>query len=233
MKSYRTLLILSALLIGMPASAAYAQSADTKDEVEQSQKAAKVFQEIMSAPDKAIPQSVLDGADCVAVFPNVVQAAFGVGGRGGRGLASCRTASGWSAPAYFNLGGGSFGFQIGVESTDLIMLFMTPESMKTLTSSKFELGADAAVAAGPVGRQAAAGTDLKMDAQILSYSRNKGLFAGVALKGAVIQTADDDMRDVYGAGVHPRDVLTGGKMPSTQSVMAFPTALGEHIHRTN
>jgi lipid-binding SYLF domain-containing protein len=164
----------------------------------------------------------------VAVFPNIVQAAFGVGGRGGRGVASCRTPSGWTSPAYFNLGGGSFGFQIGVESTDVVMLFMTPDSMDSLTRSKFELGGDAAVAAGPVGRQAAAGTDLTLNAQVLSYSRNKGAFAGVALKGAVIEPADDDMRDVYGAGVSVRDVLTGSKSaPSAAAaVMALPKALG-------
>jgi lipid-binding SYLF domain-containing protein len=208
-----------------------ASSADIKDEIEQSEKAARVLNEIMSAPDKSIPQAVLNDADCVAVFPNIVQAAFGIGGRGGRGVASCRTPSGWTSPAYFNLGGGSFGFQIGVESTDVVMLFMTPESMDSLTRSKFELGGDAAVAAGPVGRQAAAGTDLKLNAQVLSYSRNKGAFAGVALKGAVIEPADDDMRDVYGSGVSVRDVLSGSKSGAPASVMALPKALGAMSNR--
>jgi lipid-binding SYLF domain-containing protein len=204
---------------------------DLKDEIEQSDKAGRVFREIMAAPDKGIPQSILDKAECVAVFPNVVQAAFGIGGRGGRGVASCRTASGWSAPAFLNLGGGSFGFQIGVESTDLVMLFMSPKSMDSLLSNKVELGGNASVAAGPVGRQAGATTDLKMTSEILSYSRNKGAFAGIALKGGTIQTADDDMRDVYGAGASSRAVLKDGKFTAPAPVQAFPKALGEHSAR--
>jgi len=206
-------------------------AADMKDEAEQSQKAARVFQEIMGAPDKGIPQSLVDKAECIAVFPNVVQAAFGVGGRGGRGVASCRTATGWSAPAFFKLGGGSIGFQIGVESNDLVMLFMTPQSMNSLLGSKFELGANASVAAGPVGRQAGATTDLKLTSEILSYSRNKGLFAGVALKGAVIETADGDMRDVYGGGITSKAVLRDGKGTAPEAVRAFPAALTEHSTR--
>ena len=205
--------------------------ADVKDEIEQSTKAARVFTEIMAIPEKGIPQSILDDAECVAVFPNVIQAAFGIGGRGGRGVASCRTATGWTPPAYFNLGGGSFGFQLGVESTDLVMLFMTPDSMNSLLGSKFELGGDASVAAGPVGRQAGASTDLKLNVQILSYSRNKGLFAGVALKGAVIEPADNDMRDAYGPGVKAKDVLKGGKAEPAAGVMAFPDALKERSLR--
>jgi lipid-binding SYLF domain-containing protein len=200
---------------------------DIKDEVEQSQKSAQVMREIMGAPD-AIPQKTLDGAKCVAVFPEVIKAAFVVGGRGGRGVASCRTSTGWSAPAYFNLGGGSFGFQIGVESTDLVMLFMTDDGMNSLLASKFELGGDASVAAGPVGRQAGASTDLKLEAQILSYSRSKGAFAGIALKGAVIQQAKDDMRDVYGPDTTAKEVLSGTKASVPAGIRAFPDQLGKH-----
>ena len=223
-------LIVAVLLVIAHATNAFTQNApaaDIKDEVEQSEKAANVFREIMSAPDKRIPEAVLDDAHCVAVFPTVIKAAFGIGGRGGRGLASCRTATGWSAPAYFNLGGGSFGFQIGVESTDVVMLFMTSDSMNSLLSNKLELGADASVAAGPVGRQAGAATDLKLNAQILSYSRSKGLFAGVALKGAVIQPSGDDMRDVYGANVSAKDVLRGAA-GATAGVLAFPKTLASY-----
>lgn len=220
--------MLVAALTTVLTGAALAQSADLKDEVEQSEKAARVFKEIMGAPDKGIPQSVLDKAECVAVFPNVVQAAFGIGGRGGRGVASCRTATGWSAPAFLNLGGGSFGFQIGVESTDLLMLFMSPKSMDSLLSNKVEMGGNASVAAGPVGRQAGATTDLKMTSEILSYSRNKGAFAGIALKGGTIQTADGDMKDVYGAGASSRAVLKDGKFTAPVAVQAFPKALGEY-----
>lgn len=226
------LIVSSALCLGI-ATGAFAQNtpaADTKDEVEQSEKAARAFDEIMAAPDKAIPQAVLDGAECIAVFPSVIKVAFGIGGRGGRGLASCRTATGWSAPAYFNLGGGSFGFQIGAESTDLIMLFMNSDGMNSLLGSKLELGAGASVAAGPVGRQAGASTDLKLNAQILSYSRTKGLFAGVSLKGAVIQPADDDMRDVYGVGVTAKEVLKDPKVMAA-AVQAFPRALASHSGR--
>jgi SH3 domain-containing YSC84-like protein 1 len=199
------------LVMGIAGPAA-AQSGvkDIHDEVEQTAKASTVFREIMSAPDKAIPQKVLDNADCVAVFPSVIKAAFGIGGRGGRGVVSCRGANGWSSPAYLNIGGGSFGAQIGVESTDYVMLFMTPESAKSLLESNFKLGGNISVAAGPIGREAGADTDLKLNAQILSYSRSKGLFAGVALEGAVIETADKDMRDVYGENVSSRSVLFSG-----------------------
>ncbi len=170
-------------------------------------KAASVFREIVDTPDKGIPQDLLEKAECVAVFPSVIKAGFIVGGRGGRGVASCRTASGWSAPVFFNLGGASFGLQIGAQSTDFVMLFMTTRSMDSLLSNEFTLGADASVAAGPVGRQAGASTDLKLSAQILSYSRSKGLFAGLELKGVVVKPDSDDMRDVYGAGVTAKDVL--------------------------
>jgi lipid-binding SYLF domain-containing protein len=224
-------LMLVAALTTSLAGSVWAQSGDMKDEVEQSEKAARVFKEIMAAPDKGIPQSVLDQAECIAVFPNVVQAAFGIGGRGGRGVASCRTATGWSAPAFFNLGGGSFGFQIGVESTDLLMLFMSPKSMDSLLGNKVELGGNASVAAGPVGRQAGATTDLRMTSEILSYSRNKGAFAGIALKGGTIQTADDDMRDVYGKGASSKGVLKEGKLTAPAAVQAFPRTLAEYSPR--
>ena len=225
----KAVLTFGAIAVSLMANTAAAQ--DIKDEVEQSQKAAKVFQEIMSAPDKAIPADVLSNAKCVAVFPEVVKAAFGVGGRGGRGVASCRTAQGWSAPAYFGLGGGSFGFQIGLEVTDFIMLFMGDDGMNSLLSSKVELGGDASVAAGPVGREAGAGTDAKFNSQILSYSRSKGLFAGVALKGTVIETHDDDMKDAYGTGVTAKDVLKDNKATAPAGIRAFPDALAGHSMR--
>ena len=195
--------------------------ADIKDEIEQITKSAQVFQQIMSAPDKAIPERVLDDADCIAVFPQVIKAAFGVGGRGGRGVAICRTAAGWSSPAFLNLGGGSFGFQIGVESTDYVMLFMTPEGAKSLIESNFKLGGNVSVAGGPVGRSAEAATDAKFNAQILSYSRSKGLFAGAALEGAVIETANGDMRDVYGPSATSKAVLFEGTGAAPAPLKAF------------
>jgi lipid-binding SYLF domain-containing protein len=192
------------------ASTAFAQAADTHDEIEQTTKAATIFKEIMSAPDKAIPRRILDNADCIAVFPQVIKAAFGIGGRGGRGLAVCRTATGWSAPAFLNVGGASFGLQIGAESTDYVMLFMTPESARSLLDSNVKLGGSVSVAAGPIGREAEAATDLKLNAQILSYSRSKGLFAGAALEGAVIEMASGDMKDAYGPDASAKSVLFGG-----------------------
>ena len=168
-------------VLGVPTFGQGGSQADIKDEIEQSAKAARVFDEIMSAPDKAIPKRVLDDADCVAVFPSVIKAAFGIGGRGGRGVVSCRTDQGWSAPAFLNVGGGSFGAQIGVESTDYVMLFMTPESAHSLLQSNVKVGGNLSVAAGPVGREAGAATDVKLNAQLLTYSRGKGLFAGAAL----------------------------------------------------
>jgi lipid-binding SYLF domain-containing protein len=204
-----------------------------KDEVNQSQKAAKVFNEIMSAPDKQIPDDILAKAECVAVFPDVLKAGFIVGGRGGRGVASCRTATGWSAPAYFNLGGGSIGLQIGAQSTDFVLLFMDKGGLDSLLSDKFELGGDASVAAGPVGRQAGASTDLKLDAKILSYSRSKGLFAGLELKGVVIKPDKDDMRDVYGNGVTAREALKDNKVKAPAPVLAFPNTLERYSPRKN
>jgi lipid-binding SYLF domain-containing protein len=202
-----------------------------KDEIQQSEKAAKVFREIMNTPDKAVPVELLDGAECVAVFPDVIKAGFIVGGRGGRGVASCRTARGWSAPAFFNLGGGSFGLQIGAQSTDFVLLFMDKDGLNSLLSNGFTLGADASVAAGPVGRQAGASTDLKLNAQILSYSRSKGLFAGLELKGVVIKPDKDDMQDVYGEGVTAKEVLQENKVTAPVSIRAFPIALGRYSSR--
>ncbi len=231
MKSIVTILVSSVIMLGATGIAAQQPTRDIQDEVSQSQKAAKVFHEIMTAPDQAIPKDILDDAECVAVFPEVVQAAFGIGGRGGRGVASCRTPQGWSAPAYFTLGGGSFGWQIGVEVTDLVMLFMTDEGMNSLLSSKVTLGAGASVAAGPVGRQAEVATDAKLNAQILSYSRSKGLFAGLALKGTVIETNNDDMRDAYGPGATAKTVLKDAKVTAPAGVLAFPEMLATHSVR--
>jgi lipid-binding SYLF domain-containing protein len=199
-----------------------------KDQIEQSQKAATVFSEIMDAPDKGIPKNLIDTARCVAVFPSVLKAGFIVGGRGGRGVASCRTATGWTAPAYFNLGGGSFGLQIGADSTDFVMLMMNDKGMNSLLSDQFTLGGDASVAAGPVGRQAGAETDAKLNAEILSYSRSKGAFAGLELKGVVIKPDKDDMKEVYGGSVTAKDVLNGNKVATPPSVLPFPTMLGRY-----
>ena len=211
---------------------AYPQAqANLADEVGQSEKAARVFREIMDTPDKGIPTDLLGDAECVAVFPQVIQAGFILGGRGGRGVASCRTTNGWSAPAFFSLGGGSVGFQIGAQATDFVMLFMNTDGLNSLLSNEFTLGGDASVAAGPVGRQAGASTDLKLNAKILSYSRSKGLFAGLELKGVVVKPAKDDMRDVYGAGVTASQVLKENTVTAPNAVRAFPAALAHYSSR--
>ena len=205
-----------------------AQGKKTKDGISQANKAATVFREIMGAPDKAIPKKVLDSAECVAVFPNVIKAGFVVGGRG---VASCRTASGWSAPAYFTLKGGSFGLQIGAQATDFVLLFMNEQGLNSLLSSKFTVGGDASVAAGPVGRQAGAETDVKLNAQILSYSRSKGLFAGLELKGVVIEPDKGDMTGTYGENVTAQDVLKTGRAKAPAGVQVFPKTLTRYSAR--
>lgn len=219
------------LFIGAGASAQNKSSKAFKEAVSQSDKAAKVFKEIMRAPDKGIPGDILNGAECVAVFPSVIKAGFIVGGRGGRGVASCRTASGWSAPAYFDLKGGSVGLQIGAQATDFVLLFMNREGMDKLLGDKFEIGGDASVAAGPVGRQAGASTNIRLDAQILSYSRSKGLFAGLELKGVVISQDKSDMKAVYGEGVTAREVLKEGKAVAPSEVNTFPSTLARYSAR--
>lgn len=224
-----TLCLLVAMSVVSPAQKKVGQK--LKDEAKQSDKAARVFREIMNTPDKGIPKGVLDGAECVAVFPSVIKAGFIIGGRGGRGVASCRTRSGWSAPIYLNLGGGSFGLQIGAQATDFVLLFMNKNGLDSLLSSKFTLGGDASVAAGPVGRQAGASTDIKFDAQILSYSRSRGLFAGLELKGVVIDPDKDDMRDVYGEGITAKEVLQENKVKAPAVVQALPTTLGRYSAR--
>lgn len=173
------------------------------------QSASDVLNEIQAAPDSGIPQEVLSRSQCVAVVPSMLKGGFIVGAKYGRGLASCRTPKGWSAPAFFTVQGGSFGFQIGGQAVDLVMLIMNNDGMQHLLSSKFALGADASVAAGPVGRHAEGNTDWKMRAQVLTYSRARGAFAGVSLNGAVVKQDKDSTREFYGHMVTSRAALTG------------------------
>jgi lipid-binding SYLF domain-containing protein len=181
-----------------------------EDAVERLNKSAEVLQEIMNAPDKGIPQEVLDGAKCVAVVPNMVKGGFVFGAQHGKGVATCRLGPGrWSAPAFFTISGGSWGAQIGAEGVDLVMMIMNEAGMKNLLSSKFEIGGQASAAAGPVGRHAAAGTDWKLETQVLTYSRSKGAFAGITLNGSRIVQDDDSMKAVYGAGATQQAALTG------------------------
>jgi len=205
---------------------------DLKNGTEQAQKAAKVFGEIMSTPDKGIPTDLLNKAECVAVFPTVVKVGFIVGGKAGRGVASCRTPSGWSAPAFLEIKGGSFGLQIGGQATDVVLLFMNTNGLKKLVNNKVELGADASIAAGPVGREAAASTDASMSAEILSYSRSKGLFAGISLKGSVVSAEKSDMEGTYGKSVTALQVLAAGNSRAPAEVQVFANKLSEFSTRT-
>jgi SH3 domain-containing YSC84-like protein 1 len=173
------------------------------------QSAGVVMNEIMAAPDKGIPEEVLNGAKCIAVVPDMAKGGFIVGGEHGRGVVTCRTAHGWSAPAFISIGGGNFGFQAGAQSVDLVMLFMNDKGVQALLSSKFELSGEASATAGPVGRHASAGTDWKMTTEALSYSRTKGLFVGVAVDGAKIQQDTDSTIAMYGKDISFRETLSG------------------------
>lgn len=173
------------------------------------QKAGQVLNEIMAAPDKGIPNEVMESAKCIAVVPTLLKGGFIFGGEGGVGVASCKTASGWSAPAFFNIGGGSWGLQIGAEDVNLVMVILNDKGMQELMASKVQLGAGADVAAGPVGRQASANANWKMNTAILTYSRAKGVFGGLTLHGAVITRNNDDMTSVYGPDTSTKAVLDG------------------------
>jgi lipid-binding SYLF domain-containing protein len=186
--------------------------------------AAKVLHEIMGAPDKGIPEEVFEHAKCIAVVPHMLKGGFVFGAENGRGVATCRTAKGWSAPAFFAITGGSWGLQIGVEGIDLVMIIQNDNGMRRLLQSKFELGADASAAAGPVGRHASANTDWKLNTEILTYSRAKGAFAGLTLNGASIRRDDDSMQAVYGRHVSTQSVLTG-KVAATGASERFLNAV--------
>jgi SH3 domain-containing YSC84-like protein 1 len=169
----------------------------------------QVLHEIMGMPDKGIPEEVLEHARCIAVVPHMVKGGFVFGGKGGKGVATCRTTNGWSAPAFITISGGNWGLQIGVEAVDLVMIIQNEKGMQKLLESNFHLGADASAAAGPVGRHAEAGTDWKMDTEILTYSRAKGAFAGLTLEGASIRQDNDSRRAIYGPKVTTRALLLG------------------------
>jgi SH3 domain-containing YSC84-like protein 1 len=205
MKKYFAIGWALVLFLIMPA---ISSASDKEDDISRTQNAARVFQEIMNAPD-SIPQSALNKARCIAIIPGDKKFAFIFGADYGRGLAICRTATGWSAPLYVAVEGGSVGYQIGGSSTDLILLFMNDHALHSLLSDKFKLGGDASVAAGPVGRDASAGTDLKLTAEILSYSRTKGIFAGVNLDGTVVTADKSGDRAMYGPDVTRHDILDG------------------------
>jgi lipid-binding SYLF domain-containing protein len=205
-----------------------AVASDREDDIKRTQKATEVFREIMNTPDQGIPQDLLRSAKCIAIIPGEVKFAFIFGGNYGRGLATCHTKLGWSAPMFVAVDGGSVGYQIGGSSTDLIMLFMNDHALQSLMGDKFKLGADASVAAGPVGRSATAGTDLKLTAEILSYSRTKGIFAGVALDGAVVQADKSGDRSMYGHDVDRHEILSG-RIPVPASARPLLREIGGYV----
>jgi lipid-binding SYLF domain-containing protein len=186
-----------------------ALASDRDDDIGRIQKATQVFHEIMATPDKGIPRDLLEKAKCVVIIPGEEKAAFIFGGNYGKGVATCRTATGWSGPMFIAVGGGSFGFQIGASFTDAVMLFMNDHALHSLLGDKFKIGADVTVAAGPVGRQASANTDVRLDAEILSYSRSKGVFAGISLDGAVVQADNSGDKAMYGSDVTHQEILNG------------------------
>jgi lipid-binding SYLF domain-containing protein len=217
------------MLMSVVITATAQKKSRLQDATRHSREAAEVFTEIMNIRDRAIPKELLDKAEAIAVFPDVVKAAFIFGGRGGQGLISRRTRNGWSPPAFFNLSGGSFGAQIGASKTDYVLLIMNEDGINGLLKDKFEVGGEIGVAAGPVGREAAASTNPRLDAGILSYSRSKGAFIGAALKGAVISPDNDLNEAVYdmkGKEVLTESKMTVGQMPA--GVRIFPRTLARY-----
>jgi lipid-binding SYLF domain-containing protein len=221
------------LLAADPGQTSAQKKSRLQDASRHAREAAEVFTEIMNIKEKAIPKELIDKAEAIAVFPGVIKAAFVFGGRGGQGVISRRIRGGWSAPAFFNLSGGSFGAQVGAQKTDYVLLIMNDDGLNGLLKDKFEIGGEVSVAAGPVGREAAASTDAMMSAGILSYSRSKGLFIGAALKGAAITPDNDLNQAVYHKKA--KEVLTErnpiklGAMPA--GVRIFPRTLARYSIR--
>jgi len=219
----RTIGVIGALAV-FAAAAASANGLSSK-ETKRIEEAAAVLKEIHAVPEKDIPQELWEKADCVIVVPSMKKAAFVIGGEYGKGLMSCRKGGAWTAPVFMEVGKGSWGLQIGAQSIDLVLLVMNDRGMDKLLQDKVTLGAEASVAAGPVGRDARAGTDAQMGAEILSYSRTQGLFAGINLSGGVLRPDNEDNRDLYGKDIAPRDVLAGGKVTPPPAAQPFMDAL--------
>lgn len=225
-------LAVAVVLVGFAVATPAQNKSRMQDAARHASDAAKVFTEIMNVRDKAIPKELLDKAEAIAVFPGVIKAAFIFGGRGGQGVISKRQKNGWSAPAFFNLSGGSFGAQIGAQKNDYVFLIMNQDGVKGLLEDKFELGGEAGIVAGPVGREAAASTNVTLDAGILSYSRSKGAFIGAALKGVAISPDNNLNEAVY--SMKAKELLTGKPMTLVEmpaSVRIFPRTLARYSIR--
>ncbi|MEW6128103.1 MAG: lipid-binding SYLF domain-containing protein [Acidobacteriota bacterium] len=218
------------LLLSFAAIAASAEG--RKDEVERLKRATEVFKEIMKTPDKAIPDDLLDRAECVAIVPGLKKGGLGIGGKYGKGLVMCRTATRkWSAPSFLTVEGGSIGLQIGFQQTDVVMLIMNRRGMERLVGDKFTVGADASAAAGPVGRNVSAETNVRLDAEILTYGRSKGLFAGLTLNGAVVKQDKDDNRDFYGKEMDAKAILFDNTVPMPVEAKPLAAAIAHESPR--
>jgi SH3 domain-containing YSC84-like protein 1 len=214
------------LLLVAPIALAGGRKSERDDEVKRLNRAREVFSEIMSTPDKGIPNDLLDKAECIAIVPGLKKGALGFGGKYGKGVVMCRKSDRrWTAPSFYTVEGGSVGFQIGFSQTDVVLLIMNRNGIEKLIGDKFTLGADATVAAGPVGRNATAQTNARLDAEILGYSRSKGLFAGVSLEGATLRPDKDDNRDFYGKDMDARSILLDGKVEMPAEAQPLAAAL--------
>lgn len=220
MKSF----LANVLLLAVASSSALA--ADRSDEVKRLKRATAVFQEIMKTPDKGVPEDLLDKAECVAIVPGLKKGGLGLGGKYGKGVVLCRKRDhSWTAPSFLTIEGGSVGFQIGFEQIDVVMLIMNRNGVDKLIGDKFTIGADASAAAGPVGRQTAAQTNIRLDAEILTYSRAKGLFAGISLDGATLRQDKDNNRDFYGTDIDARKILLDGTVEMPPEARPLASAL--------
>jgi lipid-binding SYLF domain-containing protein len=220
--------IKSAILVGALALASgnlWAASG-RQDSIERLHMSSDTLHAMINAPDKGIPEEVLASAKCIVVVPHLVKGGFIIGAEHGRGIATCRTSTGWSAPAFISVGGGSWGLQIGVEGVDLVMLVMNDGGLQHLLSSKFKIGGDASASAGPVGRHASAGTDWKLNTEILTYSRSKGAFAGITLNGAVVEQDDDSTIAIYGRNASFHSILAG-QVRAPKSTLTFMKAVSQ------
>jgi SH3 domain-containing YSC84-like protein 1 len=200
-----------------------------QDSIDRLHMASDTLTAMIDTPDKGIPEEVLSNAKCIVIVPHLVKGGFVLGAEHGRGVATCRTSDGWSAPAFVSIAGGSWGLQIGVEGVDLVMLVMNDNGLQHMLSSKFKVGADASASAGPVGRHASASTDWKMDSELLTYSRSKGVFAGISLDGAVLEQDKDSTRAIYGVDTSFRSIL-GGQVRAPRSTIAFVKAITDAAH---
>ncbi len=212
------------LLTAIAIVSVVATASERSDAIERIQNSTTVFQEIMQAPDQGIPQNLLESATCVAIIPGELKFAFILGGQYGRGIAMCRTAHGWTAPAFIAVEGGSIGYQAGGSATDLVLLFMNSRALHHLLNDQFKLGVGAAAAAGPIGRHVAAATDIAMRAEILSYSRTRGIFAGADLNGTVVKADKKANEAMYGPNVTRQEIING-KVPLPAAARRLATDL--------